>query len=138
MPTPPPLPTSIPHDNCHGLTPATGRRREAFAGRCSTRNDLLASSSATAEPVNLSAPTGSATLAARRGDAFGHPHTLLLDGKRALSRHEFCATFGIGLTTFHALVKSGALNVRKVGRRTLVSAAEAERWWASCAMGRGS
>ena len=138
MPTQRPPSASVSHDNFHRLAPAAGRPREAFAGRCSTRNDLLASSSVTAEPVNLSAPTGSATLAARRGDAFGHPHTLLLDGKRALSRREVCATFGIGLTTFHALVKSGALNVRKVGRRTLVSAAEAERWWASCAMGRGS
>ena len=136
MPTQQPLTTSIPHDNCHGLTPAAGRLREAFAGRCSARNDLLASSSVTGEPVNRSAPTGSATLAARRGDAFGHPHTLLLDGKRALSRHEFCATFGIGLTTFHALVKSGALKITKIGRRTLIDIVEAERFWQAC--GRGS
>ncbi len=54
------------------------------------------------------------------------------------NRSSFCTQDGIGLTTFHAIVKSGALNVHKVGRRTLIGAAEAERWWASCARGRGS
>ena len=53
------------------------------------------------------------------------------------NRRALCMHYGIGLTTFHAIVKSGALNVHKVGRRTLIDAAEAERWWASCAKGRG-
>ena len=132
MPTQQPLTTSIPHDNCHGLTPATGRSREAFAGRCSTRDHLLASSSATAGPVNVSANTSSTTLAAHGVDACGRPHTLQIDGKRGLSRDYFCDAFGIGLTTFHALVKSGALKIVKIGRRTLIDSAEAERWWATC------
>ena len=90
----------------------------------------------TTGPVNLSATTGSTPLSNSHVDASGRPHTLLRDGKRALSRHEFCATFGIGLTTFHALVKSGALKITKIGRRTLIDIVEAERFWQAC--GRGS
>ena len=66
----------------------------------------------------------------------GHKHrnpTECSDG--ALGRAAFCHHYNIGLTTFHAIVKNGDLRVHKVGRRTLVDPAEAQRWWQSCAQG---
>ena len=47
----------------------------------------------------------------------------------ALSPAEFCKAYGIKLTKFYELLKSGELRARKCGRRTLVSVAEAERWF---------
>jgi hypothetical protein len=47
---------------------------------------------------------------------------------RAYTRIDFCRAYGIGKTTFYEEVKSGRLPVRKIGRRTLVLADDAERW----------
>lgn len=41
---------------------------------------------------------------------------------------EFCTAYGIGRTTFYEEVKSGALFVIKVGKRTLIPVTEANRW----------
>jgi hypothetical protein len=48
--------------------------------------------------------------------------------RRAYTPSDFCAAYGIGKTTFYAEVKAGRLHVRKVGRRTLVLASDAEQW----------
>lgn len=48
--------------------------------------------------------------------------------KAAFSPREFCAAFGLGLTTFYAEVSAGRLRARKVGARTIVLASEARRW----------
>lgn len=38
-----------------------------------------------------------------------------------LSVSEFCSSVGVGRTTAYALIKSGALEVAKFGRRTLIT-----------------
>lgn len=48
--------------------------------------------------------------------------------KQAMSVADFCRDFSISPTTFYAQVKIGKLAILKMGRRTLVSRAEAERW----------
>ena len=40
----------------------------------------------------------------------------------------FCETYGIGRTKTYEEIKSGRLRVRKVGRRTIVTADDAEEW----------
>jgi excisionase family DNA binding protein len=46
----------------------------------------------------------------------------------AFSIDEFARLAGIGRTTAYMEVKAGRLRPLKCGRRTLVSAAEAQRW----------
>lgn len=47
----------------------------------------------------------------------------------AFTVKEFCAWAGIGRTTFYALVASGRLRVRKLGKKkTLILAREAVEW----------
>lgn len=41
---------------------------------------------------------------------------------------EVCERLRIGKTMFHSLVKSGRLAIVKIGRKTLVSGAELERF----------
>ena len=48
--------------------------------------------------------------------------------QRALSVRSFCESVGIGRTRFYQEVKAGRLRVRKVGRRTIVTADDAEEW----------
>lgn len=48
--------------------------------------------------------------------------------KRALTVEEFCSCYGIGRTLFYQEVKSGRLQVCKIGRRTLVRVDDAEAW----------
>ena len=43
----------------------------------------------------------------------------------------FCAAFGVGKTTLYELRKAGAIRVRKLGSKTLIPAAEADRWFKS-------
>ena len=55
---------------------------------------------------------------------------------KALTARAFRAAYGnISNTTFYELVKRGELAIHKIGRRTYVDAAEADRWWLSCAQG---
>ncbi len=51
--------------------------------------------------------------------------------KAALSINEFCARYGVGMTTAYKEIRERRLSVRKVGRRTLIPVAEAERWFAA-------
>ena len=51
------------------------------------------------------------------------------EGQRVNWRvNDFCEAHGIGRTLFYEEVKRGELNVIKVGKRTLVSDAEAKAW----------
>ena len=57
--------------------------------------------------------------------------------RRAIPAAEFRLIYGgISNTTFYSLVSRGELAVHRIGRRTYVDSAEAERFWASCAQGR--
>ena len=44
---------------------------------------------------------------------------------------EFCHRNAVGRTTVYSEIKAGRLRPKKVGRRTLISRAEEERWVAS-------
>jgi hypothetical protein len=44
--------------------------------------------------------------------------------RTALRVHEFCDAFGIGITLFYSLVKTGEIRVRKVGRVTIIPMSE--------------
>ena len=48
--------------------------------------------------------------------------------QRAYTPADFCQAYGICKSTFYAEIKAGRLHVRKVGRRTLVLASDAEVW----------
>ena len=50
---------------------------------------------------------------------------------RALSIPEFCATYGVGKSTVYVGIAEGRLRARKVGRRTIIGADDAERWLAA-------
>jgi len=50
----------------------------------------------------------------------------------AFSIKEFCTAFAVGRTTVHALIKRGAIDSFKVGRRRLISAEAAEKWRRHC------
>ena len=43
----------------------------------------------------------------------------------------FCRTFGVGRSTAYELMDTGRIDRRKAGRRTLIDAASAARWYAS-------
>ena len=47
----------------------------------------------------------------------------------------FCKRYGVGRTTAFKILKDGVLARYKVGRRTLIHAEDAERWFQSCAQG---
>jgi excisionase family DNA binding protein len=51
--------------------------------------------------------------------------------RQAYSPDEVAEMYGIGRTTIFAEIRAGKIEARKVGARTLISAAEAERWFAS-------
>jgi hypothetical protein len=48
--------------------------------------------------------------------------------KAAYSVDEFCAAHGIGRSLCYEEISAGRLRVRKVGRRTLILAADAAAW----------
>jgi len=62
------------------------------------------------------------------------PHTTPIL-KLALSVAEFCRICSIGRSTFYLEVKAGRISIRKVGKRTLIPASEAERWLGSLPAG---
>lgn len=49
-------------------------------------------------------------------------------GPQAYTVASFCRAYGIGRTMFYAEVKSGRIEVRKLGKRTLVLRDVAEQW----------
>lgn len=48
--------------------------------------------------------------------------------KALYTLEEFSTAFGIGKTKIYALLKSGELSARKIGRRTVIPAEAAQRW----------
>ncbi len=44
---------------------------------------------------------------------------------------DFCAAYGVGVTTTYALIGAGKLRTVKVGRRTLIVEASAREWFES-------
>lgn len=53
--------------------------------------------------------------------------------QRAYSIVEFCAAYNLSRSLAYLEVGAGRLRVRKVGRRTLIAAEDAENWFASLA-----
>jgi len=51
--------------------------------------------------------------------------------KQALSISEFCKQFSVGRTKVYSEISAGRLAVKKVGRRTIITAQAAESWLAS-------
>ncbi|WP_395820341.1 DNA-binding protein [Devosia sp.] len=49
----------------------------------------------------------------------------------ALSVSDFCAYYGIGKTLAYEEIATGRLRAKKVGKRTIILAADAARWAAS-------
>ena len=49
-------------------------------------------------------------------------------GKLLFSVKEFCEIVGIGRTTFYQEVKAGRIKAKKMGRRTLITKSELERF----------
>jgi hypothetical protein len=45
------------------------------------------------------------------------------------SINDFCKWVGIGRTAAYAQIRDGRLTVRKLGKRTIVPVAEAQRWF---------
>jgi hypothetical protein len=48
----------------------------------------------------------------------------------ALTIRQFLATYGVGRTQAWKLAKAGHIVTRKVGKRVLIDAASAQRWYA--------
>ena len=48
---------------------------------------------------------------------------------------DFCRTYAVGRTTVYRLIDEGAIVARKAGRRTLIDADSAARWYASLPVG---
>jgi excisionase family DNA binding protein len=48
--------------------------------------------------------------------------------KTALTVKEFCETYGVSTTTAYELLKAGELVARKIGTKTIIPVAEADRW----------
>jgi hypothetical protein len=51
--------------------------------------------------------------------------------RRALTIRHFCDSYSIGRTLCNELMKAGVLETRHIGRRVLITADSAERWWQS-------
>jgi hypothetical protein len=48
--------------------------------------------------------------------------------QRAMSIRAFCETYNLGRTSTYAEIKAGRLKARKAGRRTVITADDAEHW----------
>jgi excisionase family DNA binding protein len=48
--------------------------------------------------------------------------------KAALTIKEFCDQYSVGITTAYELLKSGELAAKKIGNKTVIPTAEADRW----------
>lgn len=57
--------------------------------------------------------------------------------RNCFSVKEFCYRNGIGRATAYNEIKAGRLHIKKVGRRTLISAAEEQRWFAQGVLNNG-
>ena len=48
--------------------------------------------------------------------------------QRAMSLSEFCEQYGPGRTTAYEEIKNGRLRARKIGKRTVITTDDAEKW----------
>ena len=55
-----------------------------------------------------------------------------VENTNAFCVKEFCQRNSIGRTTVYKEIKAGHIQVKKVGRRTLISRAEESRWITKC------
>ncbi len=60
---------------------------------------------------------------------------LNIQTKHAFTVKEFCKSYAIGRTTAYEEIKSGRLQSRKVGRRTLILRIDADNWLADLPAG---
>jgi excisionase family DNA binding protein len=51
-----------------------------------------------------------------------------MSDKAVYSIPEFAAAHGLGRSTVYRLLRSGDLKARKIGKRTVIAAADAESW----------
>ena len=49
----------------------------------------------------------------------------------AFSIKDFCQTYGVGRSVAYQLIGAGTLQAKKVGAKTLIDRASAERWYRS-------
>lgn len=49
-------------------------------------------------------------------------------GPRAYTIEAFCAAYGVGRTSAFSEIKNGRLQAKKVGKRTIIRAVDAEAW----------
>jgi excisionase family DNA binding protein len=53
------------------------------------------------------------------------------EDRRALTIHEFVARYSIGRSKIYEEAAAGRLKLRKVGKKTLITVDDAEKWLAS-------
>lgn len=54
-----------------------------------------------------------------------------LKEKEAFTITEFCQLYSIGRTKAYEEIKSGRLQIRKIGKRTIITAEAAQEWLAN-------
>ena len=54
-----------------------------------------------------------------------------MDNSTALSIKDFCQNFSVGRSLAYQLIGAGILEAKKVGAKTLIDRASAERWYLS-------
>ena len=79
------------------------------------------------QELGMSQGAAARTILAQDGSTF------MQSEKIALSIADACALSSIGRTTLYAAIARGDLKVRRVGRRTLITAQDLRSWIDSCA-----
>src|SRR5262249_5008420 len=59
------------------------------------------------------------------------PECETMDTPIALSIKDFCRNYGVGRSLAYQLIGSGTLEAKKLGAKTLIDSASAERWYRS-------
>ena len=54
-----------------------------------------------------------------------------MDTLVALSIKDFCQTYGVGRSLAYQLIGTGTIEAKKLGAKTLIDRASAERWYRS-------
>jgi excisionase family DNA binding protein len=54
-----------------------------------------------------------------------------MDTLVALSIKDFCQTYGVGRSVAYQLIGAGTIEAKKLGAKTLIDRASAERWYRS-------
>jgi predicted DNA-binding transcriptional regulator AlpA len=64
----------------------------------------------------------------RGAEHFNDDTPMIKEAKQAFSVAEFCSRYGISRASFYIELKRGRLQARKIGRKTIILRADAERW----------